>query len=129
MGRVGWFFSLLHEKQWEGGQIFRLLYEKQRACWTNFQKSINWHARLLGIQEYFDASWVKGPFLCLSNIANCLWGSCTFNGYFFICNWWQLGQSFYEFEFNFLHGRYVSTYIKIIIEADKKFGSFWNKVT
>ena len=36
----------------EGGQIFRLLHEKQRTGGTNFQKSINGHARLLGTQEY-----------------------------------------------------------------------------
>ena len=104
---VGWADFLVYymKNSGEGGQILRLLNEKQRAGWTNFQKSlINGHARLLGTQECLDASWVKGPFLCLSNIANCLWGSCTFNGYFFTCNGWQWGQLFYEFEFNFLYG-------------------------
>ena len=51
---VGWADFLVYymKNSGEGGQILRLLYEKQRAGWTNFQKSlINGHARLLGTQE------------------------------------------------------------------------------
>ena len=47
--RTGWadFFVFYMKNSVEGG-LFRLLYEKQRVGWTNFQKSINGHARLLG---------------------------------------------------------------------------------
>ena len=51
---VGWADSFVYymKNSGEGGQIFRLLHEKQQAGWTNFQKSINGHARLLGTQKY-----------------------------------------------------------------------------
>ena len=32
------------KKSGEAGQIFRVLHEKQRAGWKNFQKLINGHA-------------------------------------------------------------------------------------
>ncbi len=40
MGRMTWFFCLNYMKNiGEGGQMFSLLHEKQRAGWTNFQKT------------------------------------------------------------------------------------------
>ena len=51
---VGWADSFVYyiKNSVEGGQIFRLLHEKQQAGWTNFQKTINGHIRSFKKRSY-----------------------------------------------------------------------------